>query len=1244
MRARSEFRPDVRSDNTHAMPQARSEPRLTTGFTADGDGAVASLHRDAICSIAGAERFEIQEVIASGGQGTVFRAAVRDTGETVALKVFHQSLLDGQRALKDEFRALATLRHPGIVEMYELHVGDDFAFFTMEHVAGSELDSYLRTIWASAGNHEVSRAQYWGALRLLITQLAIAIHAAHSAGLLHLDIKPNNVRVTEHGRVVLLDFGLVRNARQRAGMQERVGGTPPYMAPEQLGAAKVSEKTDWYAFGAVLAQLLSADPRASIPSPRHKTARDLDRAADAPRDLVTLCDALLAFDAGARPSGREILARLGALTPRIAGSGTMPTRIVGRTEELAKLHDVFDAHRKRLWTGTTLVKLSGRPGVGKTSLLRDFVDRLQRHQAAHVFSGRCFERAMVPYRLLDELMDQLAESTRQTRAEQPIDSDALALARMFPSFASEQSRTYPNATPTPRPEDITPRASRALARVLGMVARDDRPLVLWLDDVQWTDLDSVPLLLTVLAQNTKPLIVLLSGQAFDPARPLERGIDDLVQTHQHVRLLELELAGLSASEATALIAQHDPSQVPVAERIWRQAGGNPLQMAELVRHGYVEELPALADPPSSVPLDQLYIGRVAHLSLRARRLLELAALSEQPVPSQLLMDADGGDPRADAALGELMRGAFLTGSTAATDLAHGTIRACIRSYLSDTQQRWAHRALAAAHSTHTPHAHEVLAHHYEGAGEIEACIQHLRKGAELSAQKLAFVRAAALYQRAYGLLGAADPERGKLRQQHAQSIQDATDARSAADLLAIPMPHGRGEMARSIALRTIELHLLAGHFEEAEPGLRSLLEEVGLPTFRTEQGALARCLVELGAIAMQGLPKQPELRPLDELARLRIEACQAALRGYSTTATFRGAVYGLILLRLACHAGEPWRIVLATVHVAAFLTFSNLGWAKQYARKLLEGAKELAQGDGELLALVESAAGTAELFTGHWRSAYAKLSPHHPGASFGNRFGPEWILAGQMSLIALDQLGEHERLREDAQRMLESGLQQGNRMIAGETRLWAALPELASDRVDLARHQLALAESCAPKEGFLFVHWCMLRLRTQISLHEGDYGQALLIMRRERRALRSSGLLTIQLIRVLSCQLEAVALTGETMSGRASHRQAAARLHVLAQALARDEAPYAAAVHAVVRACGSLVRGRLQGAIQELQRAESLYEAADMQLHAAAMRLCSRSLSGDITEDCQELQRMQAMGIVAPRRWVRWLAPCASRR
>src|ERR1700712_4179511 len=413
MPAMSDPRPDAGTQSS-ALPEHTPEVSLTQR-TLPSDSAVVERHRDAVWAIQGAEHFDIQEAIASGGQGTVFRARHRESGEIVALKVFHQSGIDSQRALKEEFRSLATLRHPGIVRMYELHIGEDHAFFTMEYVEGSELDAYLRSVLPASESAAQSQAQgerYWSALRLTITQLAIAIDAAHNAGLLHLDIKPGNVRVTESGRVVLLDFGLVRHARQRAGQAARAGGTPPYMAPEQLCGNSVSEKTDWYALGAVVLQLLHGEPSSRRAAHRQASAAPQLRAAEPPRDLALLCEALFQYQPDARPSGREVLARLGALTPRSNINAAAAEGLVGRAAELGTLDELLEAYRSGSARGTTVVKVSGRPGAGKTHLLRSFVDRAAREQHAHVFSGRCFPRALVPYRLLDELMDPLAEARR----------------------------------------------------------------------------------------------------------------------------------------------------------------------------------------------------------------------------------------------------------------------------------------------------------------------------------------------------------------------------------------------------------------------------------------------------------------------------------------------------------------------------------------------------------------------------------------------------------------------------------------------------------------------------------------------------------------------------------------------------------------------------------------------------------------------------------------------------------------
>jgi hypothetical protein len=178
------------------------------------------------------------------------------------------------------------------------------------------------------------------------------------------------------------------------------------------------------------------------------------------------------------------------------------------------------------------------------------------------------------------------------------------------------------------------------------------------------------------------------------------------------------------------------------------------------------------------------------------------------------------------------------------------------------------------------------------------------------------------------------------------------------------------------------------------------------------------------------------------------------------------------------------------------------------------------------------------------------------------------------------------------------------------------------------------------------VHWLILRLRVQILLIEGDYLQALLTIRRERKALRSSGLLTIQFIRVLICQLEAVAIAGSAITSRTpqlAQKRALAQLTALGRQLARDSAPHARATHAVIRACIERVRGRTAHLLRALERAESLFAEADMAVHAAAVRLCRNCILEDEEDVWPEEQLMQRSGVHAPRRWMRWLAPCGVR-
>ncbi|HEX5058455.1 MAG TPA: serine/threonine-protein kinase, partial [Kofleriaceae bacterium] len=182
-----------------------------------------------------ADRFELRRRIGSGGMGEVYEAFDRDTAEVVALKTLAHADGDTVTRFKREFRALQSTSHPNLVGLRELIRDGDHWFLTMELVNGRHFLEHVR------GDADKLRA----ALRQLVQGLRVL----HESGLIHRDIKPSNVMVSNEGRVVLLDFGLVTALDPaRQSIDGRATGTVEYMAPEQGGFGRpVTEAADWYA-------------------------------------------------------------------------------------------------------------------------------------------------------------------------------------------------------------------------------------------------------------------------------------------------------------------------------------------------------------------------------------------------------------------------------------------------------------------------------------------------------------------------------------------------------------------------------------------------------------------------------------------------------------------------------------------------------------------------------------------------------------------------------------------------------------------------------------------------------------------------------------------------------------------------------------------------------------------------------------------------------------------------------------
>jgi serine/threonine-protein kinase len=202
-----------------------------------------------------AGRYEILGLVGSGGMGTVYRARDKELDEIVALKVLRRELVEAPGMLarfRQEAKLARRVTHPNVARTYDIGEHEGEKFLTMEFVDGTSLGAVL----AEQGKLPLGRAVEIG------SAICAALAAAHAAGVLHRDLKPDNVLLAKDGRVVINDFGIARAFGQ--GAPHTLGhpiGTPAYMAPEQVeGRADLDARADVYALGAVLYEMLAGEP------------------------------------------------------------------------------------------------------------------------------------------------------------------------------------------------------------------------------------------------------------------------------------------------------------------------------------------------------------------------------------------------------------------------------------------------------------------------------------------------------------------------------------------------------------------------------------------------------------------------------------------------------------------------------------------------------------------------------------------------------------------------------------------------------------------------------------------------------------------------------------------------------------------------------------------------------------------------------------------------------------------------
>jgi serine/threonine-protein kinase len=201
-----------------------------------------------------ADRYELEELVGTGGMSTVFRAHDLQLERRVAIKILHEHYAEDPEYLerfRREARAVARLSHPNIVTVIDRGDDDGRQYIVFEHVEGEN----LKELAVRSGRLPVRQALE------LVLAVADGLAFAHAQGLVHRDVKPQNVLLSDEGEVKVTDFGIARSLHVEHGVTQTgtVLGTGEYLAPEQASGGQVSPATDVYSLGVVLWELLAGD-------------------------------------------------------------------------------------------------------------------------------------------------------------------------------------------------------------------------------------------------------------------------------------------------------------------------------------------------------------------------------------------------------------------------------------------------------------------------------------------------------------------------------------------------------------------------------------------------------------------------------------------------------------------------------------------------------------------------------------------------------------------------------------------------------------------------------------------------------------------------------------------------------------------------------------------------------------------------------------------------------------------------
>ncbi|HEU0032414.1 MAG TPA: protein kinase [Kofleriaceae bacterium] len=1166
------------------------------------------------------DRYQIVRELGRGGMGVVYLGRDLRRDMEVAIKFRSVSHSDGALWLKREFRAVSSLRHPNLVELYELVAHDRACYFTMEYLPGIDPRRWVQrksptiapivprldpassiettrtvppleqapteetgpALTASVTSRPAPLVEF-ARVRAVLCQLAEGLAFLHACGVIHRDVKPGNAIVVD-GTVKLLDFGLAIERRRQAedlARESRVVGTAAYLAPEYLEKLNVSPAMDVYALGVLAYELVTGSP--PLGGTLHVLAR-LQRSVDVPRastlvplpdDLDELIASMLAHDPAHRPTATEIAVQL-------SGSGSRPhaqrraPRFVGRAAELARLRAAIEDPAPR----GRLVLVTGASGAGKTSLIEEACRGYDADTL--VWRGRCHERERVPYRAFDAIIDDLATELGGDPALASGIEHLAALARVFPVLAPviDVVAGAPAADAAPA-GDLRVERERALLAMVELfrrLLRGQRGVVV-IDDLQWSDDDSLELLALLVERVGRPLTVIASWTvdgasiASDGMRALFDRLGDAAALVDVPAMSDQELAQVIAN-----LAPHTPLARLVAAA--HLAAGNPY-LAELLG----QELGDTSDArsPELRDLHDAEVRRLARLDPTERVVAEVASVATGAVSFEQLRTIAG---LPSSRLHSVLRGLEEARIVRATPspsgdpvyvFYHQRLRDAAHAELDAGARRALHEKLARWHEAGSSEP-DQLAYHWQHAGDATRAAVWAVLAGDAAFAQLAWGLAADWYRKALEL-GAPDLVQQPAQRPRAKLAESLFLGGKLAEAAEQFLVLARGEGGDRWRVRAAEAYLKLGELDRGLGVLDDVLERRGQRRSKIRALSILRAAV-VGVRWLAPVPVRPQ--PVDDV----LAAAYRVIASFvSTPYPIDALEYVLRGVALAERTRDDAAHSQGMAMLAAYLGAASLG---RFGDRAIASAERLAVASGAPYPRMVTAgcAGILAMLRGDWA---AMRSAHETGEQICRRLGLErsWEASFLRSYWALGELyaGDPARALAMLDELIDSADDLFGRAMLGSYRGRALV--LAGD-LRAARDQLRKLERApVAQRGMAGIYHQVFA--AELALAEHDWSLAAALADELAGSAKAQWLSAMPAV---SAMIDVISATADLGRARAD-RGAADRARTTAKRLARRGR---ASFYAVTAA-------RLEAQAERLLGDDA---AADRTLARAAMLAASR--------------------------------------